>query len=117
MKNRKERYIIYVHQEYLDKLFMLNGACTQREKYKITEHIQHAVNRFLRGDDMDVKNLFCPSFTASNGELMKSIEIYKLSNGAKVKNLHELQKLMNNQKKKGFVELNKKTTTIKYHNK
>lgn len=108
MKRSAERYIIYVHQEYLDKLFMLHGVYTQREKDKITEHMYSTVNRFLTGDDVDVKNLLCLSFIASNGEFVKSVEIYRLSNGAKVKNLHELRKLMNNQKKKGFVELNNK---------
>ena len=107
MKKQKERYIIYANEEYFKRLFNKHGAETLKEQEKIRYEIFTMVNRFLRGDDYDGKTLFCDSITTKSGETVKGIEIYRLSNGARIKSLDELRKLMNNQKKKGFVELKK----------
>ena len=107
MRKQKERYIIYVNEEYLKRLFNEQGAETSDEQEKIRYQIFTRINRFLRDDDYDGKSLFCDSITTKGGETVKGIEIYRLSNGAKIKSLDELRKLMNSQKKKGFVELKK----------
>lgn len=52
--------------------------------------------------------LMCDTFTNSKGETTKSVEIYNIANGAKVKNLKELQQLVARQKRCGFEELKKK---------
>ena len=107
MKKQKERYIIYANEEYLNRLFNVQGAETTEEQEKIRYQIFTRINQFLRGDDYDCKTLFCDSITTKSGETVKGIEIYRLSNGARIKSLDELRKLMNSQKKKGFVELKK----------
>lgn len=107
MKKQKERYIIYVNEEYLERLFREQVAETSEEKEKIRHQIYTAVNSFLRDDDSEGKNLFCDTITTKSGEAVKCIEIYRLSNGAIVKSMDELRMLMNSQKKKGFVELKK----------
>ena len=107
MKKQKERYIIYANEEYLNRLFNAQGAETTEEQDKIRYQIFTRINQFLRGDDYDCKTIFCDSITTKSGETAKGIEIYRLSNGARIKSLDELRKLMNSQKKKGFVELKK----------
>ena len=107
MKKQKERYITYVNEEYFKRLFNEYGAETLEEQEKIRHQIFTKVNSFLRDDDYDGKTLPCDTITTKSGETVKCIEIYRLSNGARVKSLDELRKLMNSQKKKGFVELKK----------
>ena len=102
-----KKYITYVNEEYLKRLFNEYGAETLEEQEKIRHQIFTKVNSFLRDDDYDGKTLLCDTITTKSGETVKGIEIYRLSNGARVKSLDELRKLMNSQKKKGFVELKK----------
>ena len=95
MKKQKERYITYVNEEYLKRLLNEYGAETLEEQEKIRHQIFTKVNSFLRDDDYDGKTLLCDTITTKSGETVKGIEIYRLSNGARVKSLDELRKLVN----------------------
>lgn len=101
---KKEKYLVYLHQEYVDNLAKAHALETLQEKEEIRHQILDAVSRLLRGDSQQ-SILLVDMFTNSKGETTKSIEIYRLSNMAEVKNLKELKHLIDKQKKRGFVEL------------
>lgn len=102
-----KKFITYINHEYLERVFQEQGAETLEERDKIRCNIYDIINRFLRNDS-NQSVLMCDTLTNSQGELMKSIEIYNIENGAKVKDLKELRQLIANQKKRGFEELKKK---------
>lgn len=107
MKKKKEKYIVYLHQEYLNQVCKANGIETMEEIEDIRHQVFDQVNRFLRGEATQ-SVLMCDTFTNSKGETTKSIEIYNLKNGPEVKNLKELQQLIAWQKRRGFEEFKKK---------
>ena len=79
------------------------------ESYRECEDVRHKVytdiKKFLQGKTADVAIL--DSFTDSFGNERKSIEIYRTSNFARIKNLKELKRLRDEKKKSGFVEVDK----------
>lgn len=101
---KKEKYLVYLHQEYVDHVAKALLLETLQEKEEIRHQILDAVSRLLRGDSQQ-SILLVDMFTNSKGETTKSIEIYRLSNMAKVNNLKELKQLISKQKERGFVEL------------
>lgn len=103
---KNNKYIVYLHQEYLDQVCKTNGIETMGERENLRYQIFDQVNRLLRGE-VTQSVLMCDTFTNSQGETTKSIEIYNVENGTKVKNLKELQQLIARQKKRGFEELKK----------
>lgn len=103
---KKEKYIVYLHQEYLDRLCESQGVETMEERERIRHQIYIHICRLLRGETSQ-SVMMCDTFTNSEGETTKSIEIYNVDNGAKVNNLKELQQLVAKQKKRGYVELKK----------
>lgn len=101
---KKEKYLVYLHQEYMENLAKYYALETMEEKEKIRCRILDTIYHFLYGEtSKDV--LMIETFTNSKGEPIKGIEIYRLSNMAEVKNLKELKQLIDKQKKRGFVEL------------
>lgn len=101
---KKEKYLVYLHQEYVDNLAKAHALETLEEKEELRCRMLDTLYRFLyRETSKDV--LAIDMFTNSKGELTKGIEIYRLSNMAEVKNLKELKQLIDKQKKRGFVEL------------
>ncbi|MBQ4589060.1 MAG: hypothetical protein IJA95_07220 [Bacteroidaceae bacterium] len=101
---KKEKYLVYIHQEYIENLAKYYALETMEEKEEIRCRMIDTLYRYLYGEtSKDV--LAIDMFTNSKGEPTKGIEIYRLSNMAKVKNLKELKHLIDRQKKRGFVEL------------
>ena len=101
---KKEKYLVYIHQEYIENLAKYYALETMEEKEGIRCRVLDTIYHFLYGEtSKDV--LMIETFTNSKGEPTKGIEIYRLLNMAEVKNLKELKQLIDKQKKRGFVEL------------
>lgn len=105
---KKEKYIVYLHHEYIAQLCESQGIETMEERENILHQLLDHVNRMLRGEASQ-SVLMCETFINSEGKITKPIEIYNIDNGAQVKNLKELQRLVSIQKKRGFVELKRKS--------
>ena len=103
---KSKKYIIYIHQEYLKHYSQVVGATTLKEQDEIRMKILNRIESFLKGD-FTQSVLMCDSFTGSNGETTKSIEIYNIENGVKIQNLKELRQLIANQRGRGFERLKK----------
>lgn len=105
MKEKIEKYLVYIHQDYFNRLCNVRGATTCEECGALRNEVYRRINEFLQGETGDVA-LF-DQFIDEFGNERKSIEIYRLSDFARVKNLQELKRLRDKQKSNGFVELNK----------
>ena len=104
---KKEKYIIYVHKEYLECLYEAAGTETVEQQENIRYNLYGNINRWLTGDIKQGSILF-DTFINSKGEKTRSIEIYSLSKCARIKNLKEMKRLVNKQKSRSFVELKEK---------
>lgn len=104
---KKEKYIIYVHQEYLHGLYQAQGAETMEQQEAIRYELYNLISRWLRGDTTQGTILF-ETFINSKGEKTRSVEIYSLSKCARIKNPKELKRLSVKQKFRSFVELKEK---------
>lgn len=103
---KKEKYIVYIHREYIEQVALAYSLDTLEGIEEIRERTLDMLHRFIYGN-ASKQVLMIDMFTNSKGEKTKAIEIYRLSNGAKIKELKELQRLRNKQKNRGFVELKK----------
>lgn len=103
---KNEKYIVYLHREYMDRYCQAQGIETLEERENVRRQIFDIVSRFLRGE-VTQSVFMTETFVNSKGEETKAVEIYRLSNGTKIKNLRELKQLMGKQKKRGYVELKK----------
>lgn len=104
---KKEKYIIYVHQEYLDCLYESNGAETMEQRENLRYEIFNSISRWLTGDREQGSILF-DTFINSKGEKTRGVEIYSLSKCARIKNPKEMKRLSVKQKSRSFVELKEK---------
>lgn len=105
MRKNKEKFLVYIHQEYFSRLCETVGAESYRECEDVRHKVYTDIKNFLQGETADVAIL--DSFTDSFGNKRKSIEIYRTSNFARIKNLKELKRLRDEKKKSGFVEVDK----------
>lgn len=103
MSKNKERYIVYLNMEYFERMCQRAGIQTEEERDELYHKIYDQINNFLTGHGA-VGILATDIFTASNGELQKAIEIYRLSNMARINTLADLKCLMDKQRKRGYVE-------------
>lgn len=101
---KKEKYLVYLHQEYVDNLAKTHALETLEEKEELRCRMIDTLYRYLYGETPKAV-LMIDMFTNSKGEPTKGIEIYRLSNMSKVKNLKELKQFNSKQKERGFVEL------------
>lgn len=104
---KKDKYIIYIHEEYVERLRQAWGAETMEQKDDICYDLYKTINQWLEGDIKQGSILF-DTFINSKGEKTRSIEIYSLSKCARIKNLKEMKRLVNKQKSRSFVELKAK---------
>lgn len=101
---KKEKYLVYLHQEYVDNLAKAHALETMEEKEELRCRMIDTLYRYLY-ERTSKAVLMIDMFTNSKGEPTKGIEIYRLSNVSKVKNLKELKQFNSKQKERGFVEL------------
>lgn len=104
---KKEKYIIYVHREYLHDLYQTRGAETMEQQDAIRYELYNLISRWLRGDTTQGTILF-DTFINSKGEKTRGVEIYSLSKCARIKNPKEMKRLSVKQKSRSFVELKEK---------
>lgn len=104
---KKEKYIIYVHQEYLDCLYESQAAETMEQQEAIRYELYNLISRWLRGDTTQGTIMF-DTFINSKGEKTRGVEIYSLSKCARIKNPKEMKRLSGKQKSCSFVELKEK---------
>lgn len=101
---KKDKYIIYVHEEYVERLCQAQGAETMEQKDNVRYDLYKTINRWLTGDIKQGSILF-DTFINSKGEKTRNIEIYSLSKCARIKNPKEMKRLVSKQKSRSFVEL------------
>lgn len=104
---KKDKYIIYIHEEYVKRLCQAQGAETMEQKDIVRYNLYKTINRWLRGDIKQGSILF-DTFINSKGEKTRNIEIYSLSKCARIKNPKEMKRLVSKQKSLSFVELKDK---------
>lgn len=104
---KKEKYIIYVHQEYLHGLYQSQAAETMEQQEAIRYELYNLISRWLRGDTTQVTIMF-DTFINSKGEKTRGVEIYNLSKCARIKNPKELKRLSGKQESRSFIELKEK---------
>lgn len=101
---KKDKYIIYVHEEYVERLCQAQGAETMEQKDNVRYDLYKTINRWLTGDIKQGSILF-GTFINSKGEKTRNIEIYSLSKCTRIKNPKEMKRLDSKQKSRSFVEL------------
>ena len=104
---KKDKYIIYIHQEYLNRLYKSNGAETMEQQENVRYEMFNTISRWLAGDREQGSILF-DTFINSKGEKTRSVEIYSLSKCARIKKPKEMERLSGKQKSRSFIELKAK---------
>ena len=107
MRKKQDKYIVYIHEEWIQK--RLKGLCieTNVESDKFISRVYQTISDFLNGKTHHCQ-LITETFTDSQGNKQKAVEIYRLSDMAEVKTLADLNRQRREQRKNGFVELKKK---------
>lgn len=97
MRKKSGKYIVYINQEYFEKLCAQRGiAGNNVEKQKFFNSISENISSFLKGDQ---KAPFISSiFTNDKGQCIKGIEASPLLSSDSPKTLHYIRKI--NQRRK-----------------
>lgn len=107
MRKKQDKYIVYIHEEWVLLQLKKLRIDTMIESDRFTSKLYQTVSDFLNGKTHHCL-LITETFTDSKGIKQKAIEIYRLSNMAEVKTLADLNRQRREQRKNGFVELKKK---------
>ena len=107
MRKKQDKYIVYIHEEWV--LLQLKKLCidTMIESDRFISGLHRTISDFLNGKTKHCQ-LITETFTDSQGNKQKSVDIYRLSDMAEVKTLADLNRQRREQRKNGFVELKKK---------
>lgn len=71
--------VIYIHSEYLDRLYALQGADVKKSKEDLRDELYDSINRWLSNRDNAGQSLLGFTFTGmSDGKDRKSIEIVEI---------------------------------------
>ena len=107
MRKKKDKYIVYIHEEWIRRKHEELCIETIIESKKFMLEVHQSIRDFLIGKTNQCI-LITETFTDRQGNKQKSVEIYRLSDMAEVKTLADLNRLRREQRKNGFVELKKK---------
>ena len=107
MRKKQEKYIVYIHEEWV--LLQLKKLCidTMIESDRFISGLHRTISDFLNGKTHHCQ-LITETFTDSQGNKQKAVEIYRLSDMAEVKTLADLNRLRREQRKNIFFELKEK---------
>lgn len=107
MRKKQDKYIVYIHEEWVLLQLKKLSINTIIESDRFISRLYQTINDFLNGKTRHCQ-LMTETFTDSQGNKQKSVEIYRLSDMAEVKTLADLNRQRREQRKNGFVELKKK---------
>jgi len=87
-----KRSIVYLNQQYLEKVFECAGADTLERQAKVKAVIQQEITDFLEGKTSE-SVLVTDSFVDANGNTQKAFEVYSFPDMKRVINLKAIKKL------------------------
>lgn len=87
-----KRSIVYLNQQYLEKVFKCTGADTLERQDKVRAVIQKEITDFLEGRTSE-KVLVTDSFVDAKGNTQKAFEVYSFPDMKRVINLKAIKKL------------------------
>ena len=70
--------IIYIHTDYLEKMFLQQNAQSEEAKQGIFDSIMSEINAFLRDPDNSGQSLFAYTFTGNDGKEHESYRIVEI---------------------------------------
>lgn len=107
MRKKQDKYIVYIHEEWVLLQLKKLSINTMIESDRFISGLHRTISDFLNGKTHHCQ-LITETFTDSQGNKQKAVEIYRLSDMAEVKTLADLNRLRREQRKNGFVELKNK---------
>lgn len=107
MRKIQDKYIVYIHEEWVLLQLKKLSINTMIESNRFISGLHRTISDFLNGKTKHCQ-LITETFTDSQGNKQKAVEIYRLSDMAEVKTLADLNRQRREQRKNGFVELKKK---------
>lgn len=87
-----KRSIVYLNQQYLEKVFECTNADTLERQAKVKAIIQQEITDFLEGKTSE-KVLVTDSFVDAHGNIQKAFEVYRSPDMKRVINLKAIKKL------------------------
>ena len=91
MRKKQDKYIVYIHEEWVLLQLKKLSIDTMIESDRFISGLHRTISDFLNGKTQHCQ-LITETFTDSQGNKQKSVEIYRLSDMAEVKTLADLNR-------------------------